>query len=208
MDKARPQRRQAKQARAQATIEAIFGATAQILESEGEARLTSNRIAEVAGVSIGSLYQYFPNKQAILIGMALRENARVRAEIGGPPGRTRRAIRAQIGIWADKPNTRRAALKAMLNADDSRSLASETNDTLALLRRPDQAELEHFVRTRAVLGVIRAAVLEGYPHLHDPAFEDALVRMVEAVAGKAEPVDPHRLAAQSLSGGALCGGAG
>lgn len=188
MSKARPPRRQAKQPRAQATIDAVFGATTQILEAEGEARLTTNRIAEVAGVSVGSLYQYFPNKQAILIAMALRENERVRAEIGAPPGRTRRAIRAQIGIWSDRPNTRRAALKAMLHADASKSLAGEANDTLALLRRPDQAELEHFVRTRAVLGVIRAAVLEDYQHLHDPAFEDALVRLVEAVARKPEPV--------------------
>ena len=190
MEKLQPQRRPPKQARAHATREAIFGATAQILEAEGEARLTTNRIAEVAGVSVGSLYQYFPNKQAILIAMALRENEAVRASIGKPPGRTRRAIRAQIGIWSDKPNTRRAALKAMLNADASRSLASETNDTLDLLRRPSQAEVDHFVRTRAVLGVIRAAVLEGYPHLHDPAFEDALVRLVEGV--EAQPREKER----------------
>lgn len=187
MDRPKPQRRPPKQARAHATQEAIFGATAQILEGEGEARLTTNRIAEVAGVSIGSLYQYFPNKQAILIAMALRENAAVRAAIGEAPGRTRRAIRAQIGIWADKPSTRRAALKAMLHADASKSLADESDETLALLRRPDQAEIDHFVRTRAVLGVIRAAVLEGYPHLHDPAFEDALVRLVEAAARDADP---------------------
>ncbi|WP_312164765.1 hypothetical protein [Phenylobacterium sp.] len=69
----------------------------------------------------------------------------------------------------------------MLNADASRSLAAETNDTLTLLKGR-QADLDHFVRTRAVLGVIRAAVLEGYPHLHDPGFEEALVRLVRPPA--------------------------
>ncbi|WP_312164764.1 TetR/AcrR family transcriptional regulator [Phenylobacterium sp.] len=94
-----PQRRSPKQARAQATRAAIFQATTQILESEGEARLTTNRIAEVAGVSVGSLYQYFPNKQAILIAMALEENAKVRAVIeAASEDRSRVAIRAQIAI--------------------------------------------------------------------------------------------------------------
>lgn len=176
---AQPQRRAPKQARAQATREAIFQATAQILEAEGEARLTTNRIAEVAGVSIGSLYQYYPNKQAILIDMALAENAKVRATIAAATSdRSRIAVRAQIGIWADRPATRRAALKAMLTADASRSLAEQSEETLALLEGPSQDEIETFIRSRAVLGVIRAAVLEGYPHLHDPRFEDALVALV------------------------------
>jgi AcrR family transcriptional regulator len=172
-------RRAPKQARAQATQEAIFQATAQILENEGESAFTTNRVAEVAGVSVGSLYQYFPNKQAILIAMALAENAKVRALVAAAgKDRSRVAIRAQIGIWADRPATRRAALRAMLHADESKSPARESDETLALLKGPTRAELDHFVSTRAVLGVIRAAVLEGYPHMHDQGFEDALVRLV------------------------------
>ena len=45
---------------------AILEATARVLVEEGEERTTTNRVAEVAGVSIGSLYQYFPNKQALV----------------------------------------------------------------------------------------------------------------------------------------------
>lgn len=52
------------QDRAHATIEAIFQATAQIVETEGEARLTTNKVAQKAGFSIGTLYQYFPGKEA------------------------------------------------------------------------------------------------------------------------------------------------
>ncbi|MDD3763009.1 MAG: TetR/AcrR family transcriptional regulator [Nevskiales bacterium] len=64
-----------KQARAQATYKAMLDATAQILSEEGYAAVTTNRVAETAGVSIGSLYEYFPNKQSIVaaaIGRALR----------------------------------------------------------------------------------------------------------------------------------------
>ncbi len=53
------------QERARATVEAIIVATAQILTEQGFETLTTVRIAERAGVSVGSLYQYFPNKQAL-----------------------------------------------------------------------------------------------------------------------------------------------
>jgi len=54
-----------RQERARATVEAIIVATAQLLRRQGYEALTTARVAERAGVSIGSLYQYFPNKQAL-----------------------------------------------------------------------------------------------------------------------------------------------
>lgn len=65
-------RKQPVQARAQATVEAILAAAAGILEREGPARLTTNAVAAQAGVSIGSLYQYFPNKQALTAALIER----------------------------------------------------------------------------------------------------------------------------------------
>lgn len=59
-------RKEPEQERAQFTFDAILEAAARILRSDGHDQLTTNRIAEVAGVSVGSLYQYFPNKGAIL----------------------------------------------------------------------------------------------------------------------------------------------
>ena len=59
-------RKQARQARSRVTQTAIVEATARLLESQGRNGLTTNAIAERAGVSVGSLYQYFPNKEAIL----------------------------------------------------------------------------------------------------------------------------------------------
>jgi AcrR family transcriptional regulator len=59
-------RKQPKQDRSQATVQAILTATTHILTEDGYDQLTTNRVAERAGVSIGSLYQYFPNKEASL----------------------------------------------------------------------------------------------------------------------------------------------
>jgi AcrR family transcriptional regulator len=64
-----------KQARSEATVEAVLEAAAQVFERCGYAAGTTNRIAERAGVSIGSLYQYFPNKDAILVALVHRHIA-------------------------------------------------------------------------------------------------------------------------------------
>ena len=58
-------RRQPRQERSRATVDAILTATTQVLMERGYAGLTTNRVAEVAGASIGSLYQYFPNKESM-----------------------------------------------------------------------------------------------------------------------------------------------
>ena len=59
-------RKMPKQQRSKATVAAIIEATTQLLVEEGFHHLSTNRIAEVAGVSVGSLYQYFPNKEAVV----------------------------------------------------------------------------------------------------------------------------------------------
>jgi AcrR family transcriptional regulator len=59
-------RKQPKQARSNELVAAILDAAVQVLRKEGAQRFTTARVAERAGVSIGSLYQYFPNKAAIL----------------------------------------------------------------------------------------------------------------------------------------------
>src|SRR5271156_6710148 len=59
-------RKQPKQARSTELVATILEAAAQVLAKEGAQRFTTARVAEKAGVSVGSLYQYFPNKTAIL----------------------------------------------------------------------------------------------------------------------------------------------
>ena len=57
------------QARSAVTVEAISEATIQVLLSHGAERLTTARVAERAGVSVGTLYQYYPNKQSLLFAV-------------------------------------------------------------------------------------------------------------------------------------------
>jgi AcrR family transcriptional regulator len=59
-------RKQPKQARSNELVAAVLDAAVQVLAAEGARRFTTARVAERAGVSVGSLYQYFPNKAAIL----------------------------------------------------------------------------------------------------------------------------------------------
>ncbi|CAM3162875.1 TetR family transcriptional regulator [Asticcacaulis taihuensis] len=66
-------RKQPKQARSNELVSAILQAAVQVLAQEGAARFTTARVAERAGVSVGSLYQYFPNKAAILFRLQSEE---------------------------------------------------------------------------------------------------------------------------------------
>jgi AcrR family transcriptional regulator len=88
------QRRRPRQARSRATWEAIVEAAAQILERRGPAGFNTNEVAERAGVSIGTLYQYFADKHALLAAAARRELG----EAAPMPRRQRALIEALIAI--------------------------------------------------------------------------------------------------------------
>jgi AcrR family transcriptional regulator len=70
-------RKSASQKRSQAMVGTLLDATARVLIREGYDRASTNRIAAVAGVSIGSLYQYFPNKEALVAALVARHNREV-----------------------------------------------------------------------------------------------------------------------------------
>lgn len=67
-------RKSATQKRSQAMVETLLDATARVLTREGYDRASTNRIAATAGVSVGSLYQYFPNKEALVAALVARHN--------------------------------------------------------------------------------------------------------------------------------------
>jgi len=99
-------RKQASQARSRATVDALVEATARILVDEGFDKASTNRIAERAGVSVGSLYQYFPSKEALVIAVAERHNREIMQavgvaldELGSLP--VEAAVRRLIGVAID-----------------------------------------------------------------------------------------------------------
>jgi AcrR family transcriptional regulator len=74
-------RRKAKQERSRQTVQALLEAAARVLEVHGYAAATTNRIAECAGASVGTLYEYFPNKEAIYEALIELEIARLVAAV-------------------------------------------------------------------------------------------------------------------------------
>jgi AcrR family transcriptional regulator len=76
-------RRRPIQRRSQETVDAIVEASARVLARHGYAAATTNRIAARAGVSIGSLYEYFPNKQSVLTALLERHTSEGGAEVLG-----------------------------------------------------------------------------------------------------------------------------
>ena len=194
------QRRKPTQARARATMDMIFEATARIIERDGIAALNTNRIAERAGISIGTLYEYFPNKDAILIAMArqrLAEDERlVRQALAGPDADqdvslARRAIHALVALHEHRPKVRRAIMAVHLAHGFGSEHARPVQEIAELIVQRNTrllgdktaAVLDHaslFVITRAVIGVIRAAFEERSLLPGTTSLEDELVRLVEA----------------------------
>ena len=76
-------RKHASQDRSRATVDALIEATARILVSEGFDKASTNRIAEKAGVSVGSLYQYFPGKEALVIAVIERHHQEIMQVVRG-----------------------------------------------------------------------------------------------------------------------------
>ena len=192
------------QARAAQTVDAIVEAAIQILQSDGEERLTTNRIAERAGVSIGSLYQYFADKEAIVEAVAERERDRVVATILKSLSEvksddfesvTREVIRTMVGAFARRRRARRIVLMTMLRrwqdtpdkgADEvARFLVDAAVRTKAKVKdgRP-VTPVSAYVLTRALTGVIRTAVLENSPYLETQEFEDELVHLCHSFGRK------------------------
>ncbi|BDH45317.1 TetR family transcriptional regulator [Salmonella enterica subsp. enterica serovar Choleraesuis] len=109
-------RKQPKQARSAELVSAIIQAAIQVLEKEGATRFTTARVAEKAGVSVGSLYQYFPNKAAILFRLQhdeWQQTHSVLAEILGnksapPVERLRTLIRVFIRSECEEARLRQA----------------------------------------------------------------------------------------------------
>jgi len=220
-------RRQPTQERAQRTIEAIFEATAQIVESDGEAALTTNKVARRAGFSIGTLYQYFPSKEAILLAMIQRERRRVMDRLQAlmqaavAEQRPVQAVLADlvhllVESFGSGPRSRRAMIRLAWRLDHHEDITQALREAsehhavalIALkdpaLRAPDPTLM--FVATRAVMGVIRSASLEDSPLLGTPAFEAELVRLVWGLLRLEPPAaDPVAPAGAGSSPGAAPG---
>src|ERR1035438_7897796 len=85
------------QARSTVTVEAIYEATFQVLLAVGPDGLTTTRVAERAGVSVGTLYQYFPNKQSLLLSALEKHLDRVVSAVELACRRNHRSEERRVG---------------------------------------------------------------------------------------------------------------
>src|SRR4030081_2552574 len=111
------ERRIPRQARAGETVSLILEATAQILEAGGLPAFTTNAVAERAGASIGTLYQYFAEKNAILLALARQQMMIGLASIGralqgesdpSVAGRLRAMVQAMVNAFGGPHRARKA----------------------------------------------------------------------------------------------------
>jgi AcrR family transcriptional regulator len=191
-------RRLPRQRRAQQTVDAVLDSVTRLLKRGGLRAVTTNRIAEVAGVSIGSVYQYFPNKQAIFnalldrhldqIGRLVEEKL---AEHEGAPldDVVRALVEGMVAAHATDPALHDLLFTQVphqVHAD--RELESRMRRALriAIEGRPHEIssgrDLERmlFVLTHMVEGLAHGAVLSRPSRLSLAAATDEAVRAVLA----------------------------
>jgi AcrR family transcriptional regulator len=210
-------RRQPTQARAQQTIQTLFKAAAQILDKEGEAGLTTNKVAAAAGFSIGTLYQYFPSKEMLVRAMSARgqdlvlqelegylRELETRADVQHMDGRELlgKAIHILLQGFAKGKGLSQTLIRlgwTLEKPDETANAVRQVADRLAVfferidhpaLQTPSTAQM--FVLTRSVIGTLRSASLEKSPLLGSPAFEEALTQMAWSLLAK--PVQAEGLA--------------
>lgn len=139
-------RKRPRQARATATVDAIFEATIQVLLTDGPHRLTTTRVAARAGVSVGTMYQYFPHKQALYYAL----NARYLDDLAETVRRTCEAshgaaigdmVEALVATYWDAKTKRPGVTRALY-----RSVAELDNEALieAFAARVDAATAAMF----------------------------------------------------------------
>ncbi|HWW03929.1 TetR/AcrR family transcriptional regulator [Collimonas sp.] len=120
------------QARSAQTVEAVLEATARILETQGLAACTTNAVAERAGVSVGSLYQYFPNRDALTVALIERETAQLLLDIErAAQGQTARSRIQYMVRAAVAHQMRRPVLARLIDFEERRLPLGERNQRVA-----------------------------------------------------------------------------
>ena len=190
-------RRSPHQARSRDKLELIFEASIRILNKQGMEGLTTNRIAEVAGVSIGTLYQYFSNKQEILMALGKREIDATIAKIteqflesDEKTDRLRLLIHILLNAFDGRHQVRKILLDIALTQQGMKGLDQSVIQITSLLNSPMAAhffkgmppltEMDIFVLSSAVTGVIRSALVKDIDMLSQQELEDKIVALIRS----------------------------
>jgi AcrR family transcriptional regulator len=192
-------RKSARQERSKATVDAILDATARVLVKEGYDRASTNRIAEVAGVSVGSLYQYFPSKEALVAALvgrhidemrALIVDIMARAEALSLADAAEALVRAMLAAHAVNPRLHKVLVEQTPRVGRLTKLYDIEREALGLAKlylaahanelRAVDPELAGFVVVTTVEALTHAAVLTRPELLDDERFVAEATRLIVA----------------------------
>lgn len=190
-------RKQPKQARARATVEALLEAAARVLVEEGHERTTTARIAEVAGVGIGSLYEYFPSKDALIAALVerheqsmLEQLSRMAEELQGLSleDGVRTYVAAMLAVHARGHALHQILtqqLAHLLGFEEIRKMQVRAEGVVRGYLQAHRARLRcesldvaAFILVTAVESVTHAAILDRPEMLRDPSFAEEVSQLV------------------------------
>lgn len=191
-----------RQARSKAMVEALIEATARVLRSEGAEAVSTNRVAAVAGVSVGSLYQYFPGKDALIYAVLERQERAQLALLAGVlapsldealPDLVRRVVAALVRFHRDDPELTRVLLEQRRRLIAIRPLPDLERAFSAVIQGALEArskelrdlpvEIAGFVIQRTVDALAFEAVIRRPELLEDGRFEDEIVELILRYVG-------------------------
>ena len=198
-------RKRPRQARSRATVDTILQASARVLVRRGFDGFTTNEVAAAAGVSIGSLYQYFPNKEALVAALMMQHVEEMSAAILSELTRVAQlpmaqAVRAVIELTVrahaidpelhqvlteQVPRVGRLAKLRELDAITHRMVAGMLAARKAELAIRDP-EVASFVIVSAIEAIIHRAALFSPERLRDPRLIDEATALVTRYLGVAD----------------------
>lgn len=178
-------------------MEVILAAAARVLKKEGFDKANTNRIAETAGVSIGSLYQYFPKKEALVAALAekhMNEMATVIAETASRlwtaplPEAVRELIAMMLRAHAVDPELHRALMEGIPRSAVVSKLSDVEDKALAIVRgflelhkdelRPKNLDLAAAIMVGTVESLTHGAVLHHPELLQGDELLDEITELV------------------------------
>ena len=196
-----PPRKRPQQERSRITVDAILEAAAQVFDAGGHASLTTTAVAERAGVSVGTLYQYFPDRDALVSGLVERWEAEKRAALQAAFARARQRPLAEaadllVGALAETvardPDPSALLLGGIAVGWQARldGALDEMAEAVAGLLRERAAEapladpgLAAFVLVHAVVGVVLRGRIDRPADLASGAVEREAKRLVRGHLG-------------------------
>jgi AcrR family transcriptional regulator len=195
-------RKHASQRRSRATVDALVEATARILVREGFDKASTNRIAEVAGVSVGSLYQYFPGKEALVVAVIDRHDREIMqvvrdalAEVASQPIRkaVRRLVAAAIDAHRVDPKLHRVLAEQIPRTGRLENVEAFNREAHTLFRAYLEAHsdelrkvdlgLAAFVCVTSIEALTHTAVLHHSEMLSDEAVRTLIDEATRLVVG-------------------------